>query len=152
MSEIPNEPVKVKQRKGWTIHTLQDGDRFKSDCFSPTGEVLSTPHYETPLAAYNSGCSLVDRTIAATERRADYVLPKKLTLVLLYLMSWEEQAPDEIICRRSWKGYDFDILNELEAEGFIAEQKNRRTTKSVILTPEGIEAAQKLLEILPDLN
>ena len=34
---------------------------------------------------------------------------KELTLILLYLTSWEEKnIPGEM--RRSWKGYDFDIL------------------------------------------
>ena len=34
---------------------------------------------------------------------------KDLTLMLLYLTSWEDKEPG-FECRRSWKGYDFDIL------------------------------------------
>lgn len=62
----------------------------------------------------------------------------KLTLLLLYLTSWQEKE-----ARLSWKGYDFDILNRLEADGMIAQSK---TAKSVYFTEEGIEAAKKLHE------
>lgn len=62
----------------------------------------------------------------------------KLTLLLLYLTSWPEKE-----VQRSWKGYDFDVLNQLEEDGLIAQSK---TAKSVYLTEEGIEAAKKLQE------
>lgn len=64
----------------------------------------------------------------------------KLTLLLLYLTSWEERE-----VQRSWKGYDFDVLNKLEEEGFIAQSK---TAKSVYLTEEGIKATKELEERL----
>jgi hypothetical protein len=60
----------------------------------------------------------------------------KLTLLLLYLTSWKEGE-----AQRAWKGYDFDVLNKLEEDGFIAQSK---TAKSVYLTEEGIKAAKKL--------
>lgn len=62
----------------------------------------------------------------------------KLTLLLLYLTSWEEKSS----VQRSWKGYDFDTLNKLEEDGLIAQSK---TAKSVYFTEKGLEAA-KLLE------
>jgi hypothetical protein len=62
----------------------------------------------------------------------------KLTLLLLYLTSWHEKE-----VQRSWKGYDFDVLNKLEEDGLIAQSK---TAKSVYFTEEGIEAAKKLHE------
>lgn len=62
----------------------------------------------------------------------------KLTLLLLYLTSWQEEQ-----VQRSWKGYDFDVLNRLEEEGLIAQSK---TAKSVYLTEEGIKTAKKLQE------
>ena len=37
---------------------------------------------------------------------------KELTLMLLYLTSWEENEIG-LKYKRSWKGYDFDVLNEL---------------------------------------
>lgn len=68
----------------------------------------------------------------------------RLTLLLLYLTSWEEKnfkAP----AHRAWKGYDFYVLNKLEKEGLISQNK---TAKSVYLTKQGIEAAKKLEEEL----
>ena len=58
---------------------------------------------------------------------------KDLNLLLLYLTGWEEESrkePGEKVLR-SWKGYLFEILNELERENMILQYNN---TKSVILT------------------
>lgn len=66
---------------------------------------------------------------------------KELTLMLLYLTSWKERGLDEQ-CPRSWKGYDFDILNELSDSDFIVDG---RKSKSVYLTKDGVAEAQKLL-------
>jgi len=45
--------------------------------------------------------------------------------------------------QRSWKGYDFDVLNKLEEDGLIAQSK---TAKSVYFTEKAIEAAKKMHE------
>ena len=66
---------------------------------------------------------------------------KDLTLMLLYLSSWDE-GPKDMCYRRSWKGYDFGILNELTDEELIYD--NRRA-KSVDLAESGIERAKALL-------
>lgn len=66
---------------------------------------------------------------------------KELTLMLLYLTSWKERGLDEQ-CPRSWKSYDFDILNELSDSDFIVDG---RKSKSVCLTEDGVAEAQKLL-------
>jgi hypothetical protein len=42
----------------------------------------------------------------------------QLTLLLLYLNSWKEKGLGEPV-RRAWKGYDFDILNQLEEQDYI---------------------------------
>lgn len=63
---------------------------------------------------------------------------KDLSLLLLYLTSWEEEdLPKEI--RRSWKGYPFDILDDLNDEECIHGSKQ---AKSVYLTKKGIEKAK----------
>lgn len=78
---------------------------------------------------------------------------KDLTLMLMYLTSWEEnlvpglrKKPDrEGIypkLRTCWKGYDFGILNELTDEGLVNAGGRR---KSATFTAEG-EA--KTLELL----
>ena len=78
---------------------------------------------------------------------------KDLTLMLMYLTSWEEnlvpelhEKPDRIgfrpQIRRTWKGYDFGILNELTDEGLV---NARNRSKSASFTDEG---AAKALELL----
>lgn len=67
---------------------------------------------------------------------------KDLTLLLLYLTSWkEDDIPKEM--RRSWKGYPFEMLDELTDEDFIRGSKK---SKSVYLTENGISEAKKLME------
>jgi hypothetical protein len=68
----------------------------------------------------------------------------KLTLLLLYLTSWEEKDVGTVV-QRSWKGYDFDILNKLQEGGLIEQSK---TAKSIYFTEEGIVFAKKLLQTL----
>ena len=66
---------------------------------------------------------------------------EELTLMLLYLTSWREKGMDEYI-RRSWKGYDFDILNQLAEQDLLSDS---RRSKSVYLMPEGVDRARELL-------
>ncbi|MBN2852828.1 MAG: transposase [Clostridia bacterium] len=70
---------------------------------------------------------------------------RNLTLILMYLTSWEETEYDEK-WRRSWKGYDFDVINELEEEGML--HKGSHKSKSVHISRKGVEKAKQLLEIL----
>ena len=72
----------------------------------------------------------------------DYKLAtKELTIMLLYLTSWTETEFREV--QRSWKGYDFDILNKLTDEGLISDSKR---SKSVYLFEEGVSTAKELLK------
>jgi DNA-binding PadR family transcriptional regulator len=72
----------------------------------------------------------------------------KLTLLLLYVNSWEEKEYGQSL-RRAWKGYDFDTLNKLEEDGLITQSK---TAKSLYLTDEGIAAAKQLETLLATIN
>jgi len=67
---------------------------------------------------------------------------KELTLMLLHLTSWEENEFG-MKYQRSWKGYDFGILDELTEEGLI---RGGHRSKSVILTDDGMNKAKKLLK------
>ena len=78
---------------------------------------------------------------------------KDLTLMLMYLTSWEEsivpgirKKPDRAgvypKARICWKGYDFGILNELTDEVLV---NAGRRSKSASFTDEG---AAKALELL----
>ena len=68
---------------------------------------------------------------------------RNLTLLLLYLSGWEEDSrkdPGQKI-HRAWKGYSFEIINQLEEEALIEQVRN---AKSVLLTAEGLKEAQQL--------
>jgi hypothetical protein len=64
-----------------------------------------------------------------------------LTLLLLYLTSWEEKVFDDFIVRRAWKGFRFEALDALEESGYINQT---RRAKSVTLTEAGCEQARAL--------
>ena len=66
---------------------------------------------------------------------------KDITLLLISLTSWEEEAGNEPSGKllRTWRGYNFDILNQLERERLIRQYAN-----SVVLTPEGKSMARGL--------
>jgi len=79
---------------------------------------------------------------------------KELTLMLMYLTSWEEslvpslrRKPDRAgiypKARVCWKGYDFDILNELTDGGLV---NARGRSKSASFTDEGEAKALELLK------
>lgn len=52
---------------------------------------------------------------------------EELTLLLLYLTSWEEEGYfenengqiDKGILKHSWKGYSFDVLNDLTDKQYL---------------------------------
>lgn len=79
---------------------------------------------------------------------------EELTIMLMYLTSWKESTElslrvkppvkeNEKYYRRSWKGYPFEVLNDLSKKGYISEA---RSTQPAFISPEGENAARKLLE------
>ena len=44
---------------------------------------------------------------------------------------------------RAWKGFDWDTLDRLHAQGFISDPKSK--AKSVVLSEEGARRAEELL-------
>jgi len=67
---------------------------------------------------------------------------KELTLLLIYLTSWQEDV-GLIKVQRSWKGYPFEVLDELNEEGYIDGSKH---AKSVYLTEEGLNKVKELMK------
>ena len=65
---------------------------------------------------------------------------RDLTLALMCLTSWTE-GPGEL--PRTWKGYDFDIIDALAEQGLILDS---RRAKSAYLSEEGVEQARRILE------
>jgi len=66
---------------------------------------------------------------------------KELTLLLIYLTSWQEDTGLTKV-QRSWKGYTFAILDELNEEGYIDGGKY---AKSVYLTEKGLNKVKELM-------
>jgi hypothetical protein len=64
-----------------------------------------------------------------------------LTLLLIHLSSWKENASADLGAVMSWKGYDFRVLDRLTEKGYIS---GSRGAKSVILTDEGVREAERL--------
>ena len=60
-----------------------------------------------------------------------------LTLALLYLTSLEDH--DDPASRRCWKGYDFQTLADLQAQGLVEDTQGRIPLR---LPPQGIAQAK----------
>lgn len=77
---------------------------------------------------------------------------EELTLLLMYLTSWDEEgymvAENDMIkqtkLKNAWKGYSFDAINNLVDNGYL--YSNNYKNKSITLTLKGEELAQKLIE------
>ncbi len=67
---------------------------------------------------------------------------KELTLLLIYLTSWQEDTGLTKV-QRSWKGYPFEVLDELNEERYIDGSKY---AKSVYLTEEGLSKAKEFMK------
>ncbi|NLN49736.1 MAG: transposase [Clostridiales bacterium] len=68
---------------------------------------------------------------------------KELTIILMYLSRFNESNRFESNIDMAWKGYDFNIINELDDEGYIRQGSYR--SKSVGITEEGVKLARNLL-------
>jgi hypothetical protein len=72
---------------------------------------------------------------------------EELTLMLLYLSKFSEADRfSEEKDYYAWKGYAFKILNELEEKDYIRQGSHPSRSKSVYITPDGLEQARNLLE------
>lgn len=77
---------------------------------------------------------------------------EELTLLLMYLTSWEEESlyydeNDNLnkgMLKNCWKGYSFDVMNKLTDKGYLYPSKYKN--KSVTLTKEGMELAKELIK------
>ncbi len=73
---------------------------------------------------------------------------KDLILTVVYETAFKERILNEEILT-SWKGYPFEVLNDLESENLIYQT---RKSKSVRLSDEGIEKAQRILKVLENVE
>ena len=71
---------------------------------------------------------------------------KELTMMLIYLSRFcEREKFAEAKHFYAWKGYDFDILNELDDADYIRQGNHPSRSKSVYITESGMEQARELL-------
>ena len=71
---------------------------------------------------------------------------KELTMMLIYLSRFcEREKFAEAKHFYAWKGYDFDILNELDDADYIRQGNHPSRSKSVYITESGMEQAKELL-------
>ena len=76
---------------------------------------------------------------------------EELTLLLMYLTSWNEENLfydengnlDKGVTKNAWKGYSFDAINKLTDKGYLYPIKYKN--KSVTLTKEGEKLAESLM-------
>ena len=69
---------------------------------------------------------------------------EELTLALMYLTRYKDDDIGED--NFAWKGYSFDVLNDLCDKDLIRDGKHPSRTKSVYITPEGVEKAKGALK------
>lgn len=69
---------------------------------------------------------------------------KELTMLLMYLTRFNEKGRFASNMDMAWKGYDFDIMNELDAEDYIRQGSHH--SKSVAITDAGVELSKELLD------
>lgn len=72
-----------------------------------------------------------------------------LTLMLMYLTAWREEVRVQDgktvdAGLRTWKGYDFDVLDRFHDEDWTRGSKR---AKSVLVTEDGRAEARRLLEV-----
>ena len=77
---------------------------------------------------------------------------EELTLLLMYLTSWEEESLyydennnlNKDALKNTWKGYSFEAINKLTDRGYLFPSKYKN--KSITLTKEGEKLAKELVE------
>lgn len=69
---------------------------------------------------------------------------KELTMLLMYLSRFKDEDRFGSNIDMAWKGYNFDVINQLDEEDLIRQGRYR--SKFVGITEEGIKLAQSLLD------
>lgn len=74
---------------------------------------------------------------------------EELTMILLYLSRFQDRDLPDFKGKpiyHAWKGYDFEVLNQLDDKDYIDQGRRPSRRKSVYITEEEIEEANKLME------
>lgn len=110
-------------------------------------EVFGDKLDEAAIAAYNAAAADGQFAPAEAEPPSREVVVQTLTLALFYLTSWEERIGGKggLVIRRAWKSADWDALDALQEAGFVSFTNK---AKSVTITADGADEAQKILRML----
>lgn len=72
---------------------------------------------------------------------------KELTMLLMYLSRFTQREKfSEATNFYAWKGYDFDVINQLDEEDYIRQGSRPSRSKSVYITEDGKAMAKELLK------
>jgi hypothetical protein len=82
----------------------------------------------------------MEPSLSSRSKSEDQII-EDLTLLLLYLTSWEQQVHKDLTIHRAWKGFRFEALDALEEAAYLNQS---RRAKSVTLTEAGIEQPRAL--------
>ncbi len=70
---------------------------------------------------------------------------EELSMILIYLSHFTERNRfADSANKYAWKGYDFDILNQLDEKDYIRQGSHR--SKSMYITKDGEAKAKDLME------
>lgn len=153
-----------KDRQGWTITVFEllkadkYGNKFVAQCILEA-ELQQTTFTKTPGESYGRACSIVDKIEISKEESRDfmekYQILKPLYLMTIYISGWDEYNPyfgdstnryckESFLGIRFWKGFDFEIIQRLEAEGLLENSTNKN--KTLIMTKKGMKLAREILQ------
>ncbi|MBD2607352.1 hypothetical protein H6G81_23185 [Scytonema hofmannii FACHB-248] len=152
-----------KNRQGWTITVFElpesdkYGNKFVAQC-TKEAELQQTTYFSNTAGdSYSQACSLVDEfEIRQDQLRLfmeNYKVIKPLYLMLIYLSGWDEYNPylvnpknkhckDNFVGISFWNGFNFEIVNRLEAEGLLELSTTRKT---LTMTKKGMKEARDIL-------
>ena len=69
----------------------------------------------------------------------DWARAEEMALALMYLTTFTERG-----VARTWKGFAWDLLNRLHADGYISDPVGK--TKSVVWTDQGRARSEELFK------
>jgi pRiA4b ORF-3-like protein/uncharacterized protein DUF6429 len=131
-----------EQRVEVSVVAEHTGMRSQIACLDGEGDGFDAGDVNARLAEEFQGGPLAGRV--ASVRSPEDRLIADLTLLLLYLGSWEEGRGS----RSAYKTMRFEILDALSDAGFIVTNTHR---KSLDLTDDGIKRAKELLQRVSSL-
>lgn len=72
---------------------------------------------------------------------------EEITLVLLFLSRIGDHANFNFAKEfYAWRGFDFNVIDQLERDGYLDQGSYRSKTRIMHITKEGLEQAEHLLE------